>query len=257
MKRSLTRKIWVRWIRPHISDKLKRQRIKLVWFVWGYYPLLTLNLPIFSRVSLLRRFLRVDWNIYHGHLPSEIAIICTALADRPAKTDEIMLEAGCFNGGSSAKFSIICRMLGYELYVFDSFQGVEPMSAKAKENTYDFSGEFAVPEERVCANITKYGEIGVCSFFKGWFADTLAHGVSRPVRIAYIDCDTAKGTREVLSGVMPALAHDGLVFSQDFHILPVRSMLNDPETWKCFSASPVLVAYNDALVAMTFPRGIH
>src|SRR5205814_2011900 len=68
---------------------------------------------------------------------------------------------------------------------------------------------------------------------KGWFAATLARSpVSDVVRVVFIDCDSAKGTQEVLLGVVPSLAGDGVVFSQDFHIAPVRELLLDPGTWE-------------------------
>ena len=34
------------------------------------------------------------------------------------------MEAGCFKGGSTAKFSIAAKIAGRRLYVFDSFQGI-------------------------------------------------------------------------------------------------------------------------------------
>ena len=34
------RRWYVRWIRPHLSRDINRQRLKLVWFVWSYWRLL-------------------------------------------------------------------------------------------------------------------------------------------------------------------------------------------------------------------------
>lgn len=136
-----------------------------------------------------------------------------------------MVEAGCFNGGSAAKFSILCKELGYALHVYDSFEGVEPLTEEEKSVSYDFSGKYAASQEKVRANIQRFGEIDICVFHKGWFADTIAHGVPHPIRVAYIDCDVTKGTQEALQGILPAVTQDGRVFSQDFHIKPVREML--------------------------------
>jgi O-methyltransferase len=230
------REWYVRWIRPRIQQAINRQRLKMLWFVWGYWPMLSINtLSIFERAGLIARFLRVDWNIPHSHRPSEISIICKALAERPAHPEEVMLEAGCWQGGSSAKFSIICDKLGYKLHIYDSFEGVEKLPAQMWQKSFNYSGEYAAPEPLVRNNLMRYGEIGVCSTHKGWFSETLAKSpVLAPIRVAYIDCDIAKGTYEVLLGVMPGLVHDGWVFSQDFHIEPVRDLLHDPATWKQF-----------------------
>ena len=230
---SRVRDLYVRWVRPRIQSPIARQRLKLFWFVWGYGPLLRLRLPIARRLSLLRRFLRVDWNVPHAHRPSEIARICEALASRRARPDEWMVEAGCWQGGSTAKFSILCEMLGYHLAVFDSFEGVEPMTEEEKSRGYDFSGEYAAAKALVMDNVARYGAFGSCSFHQGWFSDTLARKpLAHPVRVVYIDCDVAKGTSEVLTGVVPRLVPDARVFTQDFHIGPVRELLLDPETWR-------------------------
>ena len=201
--RKIIRNLYVRWVRPHLTDELTRQRVKLVYWIWFYHPFLTSpRWPLDVRLSILKRFLAVDWNVLHAHRTDEICHIFRILSERPAAAGEVMVEAGCFNGGSTAKFSILCQRLGYQLRVYDSFQGVEPMSAEAKTDTFDFSGTYTSSQEIVINNVKRYGEISVCSFHPGWFADTLAVSpVREPVRVAYIDCDVAKGTAEVLQGV--------------------------------------------------------
>jgi O-methyltransferase len=227
------RRLYARWLRPHIATEIHRQRLKLAWFGWGYWRLLRIDLRLSAKARVLCRFLRIDWNVAHAHRPCEIAQVFETLATRRARPGEVMVEAGCWNGGSTAKFSMICEILGYRLEVYDSFEGVEPLSEDAKRTSYDFSGEYAAAESVVRANVHRYGEMGVCAFHKGWFADTLGRDpVAFPIRVVYIDCDVAKGTREVLSGVVPGLVEDGRVFSQDFHIEPVRQLLFDPGTWQ-------------------------
>ena len=232
--RSIAHRVYVRWIRHHLSQEIDRQRLKLlIWDIWGYGRLVFLpTIPVLERVRVLRRFLRIDWNVLHGHKPCEISEVCRALAERPGAPGEVMVEAGCWQGGSSAKFSILCKMFGYELWIYDSFRGVEAMTAEEKKDSYDFSGEYAAPESLLRSHLDAYGEPDVCSIYPGWFAETLAVGpLPRPVRLAYIDCDLAKGTREALIGIVPVLVEDGWIFSQDFHIGPVRRLLEDAGTW--------------------------
>ena len=225
---------FVRWIHPRLPRELDRQRVKLLYFVWGYWPLLRLRtLSVVDRVKLLARFIRIDWHVLHSHQPSEIASVCAVLAQRPARRGEVMVEAGCWNGGASAKFSLVCELYGYRLHIYDSFEGVEPMTAQEKQRGYDFSGEYVASEATLRATLQRFGAPDVCSIHKGWFAATLARSpVADVVRVVFIDCDSAKGTQEVLLGVVPSLAGDGVVFSQDFHIAPVRELLLDPGTWQ-------------------------
>lgn len=213
---------------------LGRQRVKLVYFMWGYWPIVFLrSLSIVDRIKLISRFLRIDWHVVHGHLASEIACIAVAIGERRAKKDEAMVEAGCWKGGSSAKFSILCDHFGYQLHIYDSFEGVERLSPEDQTKEWNFAGKYASPENVLKTNLQRYGCPDVCKIYKGWFSETLANQpVPFPVRLAYIDCDLGKGTFEALQGIVPSLSRDGSVFTQDFHIEPVRRVLQDPDTWK-------------------------
>jgi len=86
-------------------------------------------------------------------------------------------------GASSAKLSILCRVLGLRLHIYDSFLGVHEMSAEEARD-HDFSGQYAAPEDVLRQTLTQYGEPGVCEIHKGWFRDTLG---AKPV--AFLDCD--------------------------------------------------------------------
>jgi O-methyltransferase len=252
--RQRVRKLYVRLLRPYVSDPLTQQRLKLLWDVWGYGSILKLpRLTLLEALRLIGRFLRVDWHVLHAHKPVEMASICRALLEAEARAGEVVVEAGCWRGGSSAKLSILCKMLGHELWVYDSFEGVEPMSATDRAGQYDFSGEYAAGEHVVRENVTRYGEPHICRLHKGWFSETLARPVDRPVKVAYIDCDLAKGTREALGGTVPSLTPDGWIFSQDSHIAPVWAMLTDPGFWHGFGKpSPTIERLGHHLCSIRF-----
>lgn len=229
------RRVFVRAAGALRLGELARQRVKMfLLFSWGYWPLLLLrSLSLTERVGFLVRFLRVDWSVLHGHLPTETAAIAAALAQRPARDGEVMIEAGCWRGGSSVKFSLLCERFGYHLHIFDSFEGVEVLNPDDQAKEWHFGGQYASPVEVLHENLKEYGRPEIVSVHKGWYSETLAlQPFPHPVRVAYIDCDLGKGTMEVLRGVMPSLARDGCVFTQDFHIPAVRRVLLDPQTWQ-------------------------
>jgi len=240
----LVQKAYRQWVFPRFPNELSRQRLKLLWFIWEYWPIFFLkNLSVMERLNILMRFLKVDWHIVHSHLPSEIACMCIALTDRQAKGDEVVVEAGCWQGGSAAKLSILCKMLGYRLLIYDSFSGVETPPLEWQEHEEkSFFGEYAAAEGMVRYNIEKYGDPEVCHIVKGWFRDTLANTpVPYPVRLAYIDCDLLKGTKEVLIGVVPSLVEDGYIFSEDYHLQSVRDLLCKPGNLEKFGRGSMLV----------------
>lgn len=256
--RTLVRRLYVRHIRPRVREPIHQQRLKLLcWDGWGYWRLLAIRqLTVRQRLHALRRFLIVDWHVLHAHKPHEISWLSHALAERAGRPNETVIEAGCWQGGSSTKLSILCRILGYRLEVYDSFQGVEPRDPDDTSASYDFSGEYCMPESVLRSNLQRYGEPDVCSIHPGWFANTLAsRPADKPVRLVYIDCDLAKGTREALLGAVPALAPDSWIFSQDFHIEPVRSYLCNTSTWSELGAVvPSIRRVGPCLAAIRFAR---
>lgn len=236
----LVRGVYRRVLRPSPANHLSRQRIKLLWFVWGYAPLLRLPLPWGQRLTLLWTCLRVDWHVKHAHLVSEVVALCLTLAARRAAPGEVVVEAGCWQGGLSAKLSVLCRMLGYQLYVYDSFEGVETLLDHQDEAS-DFFGQYVGHEDRVRHHIDTYGEWGVCRLIKGWFSETLAQPVPAPVVLGYIDCDLVQGTREAFRGIIPALTPDGVMFSEDYHLVAVREYLRNPRSVADYGKGPLRV----------------
>jgi len=213
------------YIRGKIKKEIHRQRLKLIYDCWSYYPLLRFKgLSWTDRVKLVWKLIRIDWFILHANKPVELVPVMVDLMSRRGNPNEVFIEAGCWNGGSAAKFSLICKHYGYKLHVFDSFQGVK-----------EWNFAYAARLEEVKDNLAKYGELEVCTFHPGWFRDTLwKRPVPFAVRMVYIDCDVSQGTVEVLSGVLPALVEDAAIYTQDYHLNDVRTVIHDPQTWADF-----------------------
>jgi hypothetical protein len=242
------RHLYVRWIRPRVDHAIVRQRIKLLYFGWSYVPILFMTF-IPRRLALVAAFLATDWTVPAAHRPSEIAAICHAFRHVAANT--AMVEAGCWQGASSVKFSHLCARFGLRLHIYDSFEGVETV----REGGYNFSGEYASPESVLREHLRRRGVSDVCEVHPGWFSETLAKQPPSPVSIAYVDCDIAKGTQDALSGIVQALAPHGIVYTQDFHVASVRRLLADPSTWRNLGCAPPIVRRLAGNLAMlTFPE---
>ena len=225
--RKKARRFYVRRIRPHLSSPRAQQRARLAWYGWSYLRLLgpsALTVP--QRFSLVAGCLRTDWQLVHAHRPPEVVAVLRAITSRRAQAGEAVVEAGCWQGGATVKLSRACDALGYELWVYDSFAGVEAHVPEAGE--YDFTGEYEASPEVLRANLDRFGRRGVVTIVEGWFADTLGTGrLPDRVSIVLIDCDLGKGTQEVLSAVGERLAPDARLFTQDFHIPEVRTAIDE------------------------------
>jgi hypothetical protein len=225
--RKKVRRFYVRRIRPRLSSPLAQQRARLTWYGWSYLQLLSPSaLPVRRRVGLVAACLRTDWQLAHAHRPPEIVAVLRAVNARRAMPGEAVVEAGCWQGGATVKLSRVCDALGYELWVYDSFAGVE--AHVPEEGEYDFTGEYQATPDVLRANLDRFGRRGVVTIVEGWFAETLGAGrVPDRVRAALIDCDLGKGTQEVVAGLEGHLAPDARLFTQDFHIPEVRTAIGE------------------------------
>jgi len=61
----------------------------------------------------------------------------------PKAKSGYFVEAGCFKGSSSAKFSIAASMVGRKLIIFDSFQGMPANQELHTKNIFGGRAYFA------------------------------------------------------------------------------------------------------------------
>jgi O-methyltransferase len=187
--------------------------------------------------ELLSKFNTISKNVECPHNPSHILSFVVAMLKLPQGAG-IIVEAGCFKGGSTAKFSLVAKYLGRSLVVFDSFAGLPP---NAEDHKYSIGGtsiqgwfkekEFCGSIEEVKRNVSKYGEISACEFVKGWFEDTLPV-LSRNVCAAYLDVDLASSTRTCLKYLYPKIIPGGVLMSQDGDFPLVIKVFDDTRFWK-------------------------
>jgi O-methyltransferase len=192
-------------------------------------------MPRSQRLRLLARVRRVSRMVTCAHGDTEILGFIAAILSLPKALKGVVVEAGCYKGGGTAKFSIAAKATGRELVVFDSFEGIPPNEEVYRNlwgNTVVFNkGHYSGSIEAVKANVTLCGEIGVCHFIKGFFEDSMKD-FDKPVAAAYLDVDLASSTRTCLKYLYPRLVPGGYLFSQDGHLLPVLEVFNDERFWQ-------------------------
>jgi O-methyltransferase len=194
-----------------------------------------------TRAALVERFRRIDRHIDIRTTPSDGLFMAEALLSMNAEGD--LVECGCFTGGSTAKLSILAKLLGRRLFVFDSFEG---LPAADDYNMHDLhmtrslgwvgknpwrAGDYASRLEAVRANVTAFGEIAPCAFVKGWFDQTLDAHLPRPIAFAFTDVDLPSSARECLVHIWPRLSMSGVFFSHDVPFIKVLQEFHDATLW--------------------------
>jgi O-methyltransferase len=189
-----------------------------------------------ARITLVRRIYRVSSHVRCQHSEEEILQFCRTILSIPPDVRGCIVEAGCFKGGSTAKFSLASSLAGRELVVFDSFEGIPENTELHDRNIWGGQARFRAGDyrgtlEEVEENVREFGALEVCCFIKGWFDLTMPQ-FSWPVAAIYLDVDLASSTSTCLKYLWPLLVPGGYLFSQDGHLPLVLEVLNDDQFWK-------------------------
>jgi O-methyltransferase len=188
-----------------------------------------------DRRELTDRFRKIQAFVPCAHTHREMMQIAKAILGLSKSTPGCIVEAGCFKGGSTCKLSILARLTGRKLYVFDSFGGIP---TNTEQHKFDIFGEKAAfpaesyegSLEEVSTNLETFGELSVCELTKGWFEETMP-SFRKPVAVAFIDVDLASSTRSCLRYLYPLLVPGGVLFSHDGHLPLCIEALSDSSLW--------------------------
>jgi O-methyltransferase len=194
-----------------------------------------LNVSLRDKVRILNQLYVINSNIDCPHAPEEIFSYIQTILSLPRNSRGVIVEAGCYKGGSTAKFSLAADIVGKELVIFDSFQGIpdndelhERINAGGKRRFK--KGEYCGSLEEVKANVSKYGNINCCRFVPGWFDDTLPN-FKESISAIYLDVDLSSSTRTCLKYLYPLLEPGGVLYSQDAHLSLVINVFEDDNFW--------------------------
>lgn len=193
------------------------------------------------RSKLWREFHTIRKNVECPHNESHTLSFVNEMF-RTSALDEsregVFVEAGCFKGGSTAKFSLVADHLNRKLIVCDSFHGLPENDEKHDLSLFDYSindwfaeGEFCGAREEVERNVAGFGESDACEYVEGWFEDSLPK-LDQPILAAYIDVDLASSTKTCLKYLYPLLVPGGVLISQDGDFPIVVEAFEDKQFWE-------------------------
>lgn len=148
----------------------------------------------------------------------------------------VIVEAGSFHGGSTAKLSLVAALCGRSFDVFDSFAGMPENNEEHGKSIYGREhhfpkGSHAVPFEEVKNNVARYGDASRTHFHKGFFSDTMP-GFKEPVAAACVNVDLVQSTRDCFHYLYPLLSPGGIIISQDAHFPWIIELFDDPAFWE-------------------------
>ena len=138
-------------------------------------------------------------------------VMALKLLETPPDTPGDVIECGTWKGGSAANLSLICKIVGRKLRIFDSFEGLPQAAPGDREAKYYQKGDYCGQLEEVKSNIQRGGAIECCEFNKGWFDETLPK-LNSPVLLAFLDVDLEASLDVCVRNIWPNLVDKGFIF---------------------------------------------
>jgi hypothetical protein len=171
---------------------------------------------------------------YKAHLAMALKILET-----PPEVEGDVVECGTWKGGSAANLSLVCRITGRKLRIYDSFEGLPQGEPGDRQAVYK-KGAFAGALEEVRENIRRYGALECCEFIKGWYRDTLPQlSKERPVLLAFLDVDLEASLETCVRYLWPSLTERGYIFIDEYVNLDYCSIFWSEKYWmKHFQRTP-------------------
>lgn len=147
---------------------------------------------------------------YKAHLA-----MAAKLLEIPPSVEGVVVECGCFQGGSTVNLSLLCKIVGRKLIVYDSFEGLPPPTPGDRAASPWGTGLYAGSLDVVRENVRRHGALEVCTFRKGWFADTMPAHVE-PVVLAFLDVDYQASIHDCMLTLWPKLTPKGYMFIDEY-----------------------------------------
>src|SRR4051794_26973370 len=134
---------------------------------------------------------------YKAHLSMAVKLL-----EIPPEVEGVVVECGCYLGGSTANLSLAGGITGGGLIVYDSFEGLPSPDPGDKYGNPFTEGFLSADLERVKENVRRHGAIDRCTLVKGFFADTLPRH-EQPVVLAFLDVDLQGSLNDCVLNLWP------------------------------------------------------
>lgn len=193
------------------------------------------NVSLKDKLRIVKNLYVITFNVDSPHTQGEILTFIRTILVLPSEKKGVIVEAGCFKGSSTAKFSLAADITERTLVVFDSFEGIPENDEPHTKNIFGGNttfkkGDYSGALDEVKLNVANYGNIHCCRFIKGWFDETM-RSFKEPIVAAYIDVDLASSTRTCIKFLYPLLENGCALYSQDGHLPLVLDVFNNDQFW--------------------------
>jgi hypothetical protein len=173
------------------------------------------ELTVWRRFRLGLRMYRNTRRIWTGVSYRAHLAMAVKLFEIPPTEQGVVVECGCFRGGTTANLALMCEAVGRELFVYDSFEGLPPAAEGDQYGNPAGTGFLSAGLEQVKAHVETHGAPGRTTYVKGWFADTTPHH-EPPIVLMFLDVDYQASLTDCILNLWPKLVDRGYCFIDEF-----------------------------------------
>ena len=209
---------------------------------------------ITQKLMLVLRMLRNHFRIpTASHIFEHLAMV-TRIMRTPKSLPGCIIECGCWKGGSAANLSLVAKLCGRMLNVFDSFSGLP--SVPPNEIHVYTKGDYCGSLHEVQQNIRRYGALDCCRLHEGFFDVTLP-AFHEPAILIFLDVDLTISLKTCLEYLWTQLHEDCYLFTHEARDREIVDVFFDCDWWRrtLRTDPPGLIGAGTGLGLIPFPGG--
>ncbi len=192
----------------------------------------------FKKLRLAIRMKRNHGKITTGSYVIEHLMMATRIMKVPKAVEGCVVECGSFKGGSATNLSLVCELCGRRMEIFDSFQGLPEPSDVDREHVLVSAGQihsYAAGAwkgtlDEVKKNIADFGNVRLCNFNVGYFAETMP-SFQKKVVFAFLDVDLRRSLEPCIKTLWPLLQDGCYVFTHEAPHMEIASFFFSEDWW--------------------------
>lgn len=189
------------------------------------------SMSLWTRMKLGYRVYSNTKKIFTGTSYQAHLAMAQKLFTLPKAKQGVVVECGCFRGGTTANLSLFCRIAGRDMIVYDSFEGLPPAVENDLYSNEFSEGFLAAGIDQVKAHVTKYGDASRCTFVKGFFKDTLPSH-DKKIVFMFFDVDFQDSLHDCMLNLWPHLDDKGYLFTDEYVYTDYCALFYSEKYWK-------------------------
>ena len=154
------------------------------------------------------------------------------------KNDGSIVECGCYQGASTVSLSIFSKIVGKNLIIYDSFEGLPPDEDNVGKRNYPFlnltgtykEGMYKSSLANVKNNLKFYGEYDLCELRKGYFNKSLIQHKEK-IDFLFLDVDLVQSTIDCIKYLWKFVNDGSYVYTDDACDMDIVKFWFDKEWW--------------------------